>query len=76
MQARTQFRVGPFLLSGSGWLVLIAIVVVFMCCMCGMLSIAGGNEIDRELERNPYPTYGVQDNPAPISTRATWEDVK
>ena len=32
MKARTQFRVGPLMLSGWGWLLLAAVVVVGCCC--------------------------------------------
>jgi len=37
MKARVQFRVGPFMLSGWGWLGVIALGVVVLCC-CGVFG--------------------------------------
>lgn len=40
MRARTQFRLGPFMLSGWLWLVVIPLVLALCCCGASLVGMS------------------------------------
>lgn len=38
MRVRTQFRLGPFQLSGFGWIFVLAGLALVMFCCCGLVG--------------------------------------
>jgi hypothetical protein len=51
--AQVRFRVGPFMLSGWMWIVLVLVA----CVCCGLVTKVVGQDLDQDVKNNPLPTY-------------------
>lgn len=66
MRARTQFRIGPFMLSGWLWLVLIPLVVILCCCGVSLLGMVAQGQAPEPVR--PSATV-IPAAPSPTSAR-------